>query len=207
MTIENGWLLWLISFLSLVGAFHIIAVVFKWLNEHFDFRALIKFLPLLLVIACSGGGGSGGGDSDRSVNTPPEIKRLRLDPLVPRRCVAIDNCINDVFIQPPDTDLAIFLDFDIFDPDLDAKKFYWQVVDQDGNILDEDILDLPKQDTELQKYVSDKYFTDEVGGPYTFTAYVVDKAGNESEEWIEEFCILADRWDTTTCEDWWYSPL
>ena len=42
MTIENGWALWAIAFLSLVGAFHIIAFLFKWINEWFDVKALFR---------------------------------------------------------------------------------------------------------------------------------------------------------------------
>lgn len=41
----NGWLLWLVAWLALIGAFAMIQIFFGLLSERFDFLALLTRLP------------------------------------------------------------------------------------------------------------------------------------------------------------------
>ena len=146
----------------------------------------MKILTLLLLsflISCGSGGG-GGNDQE---STAPQLKDFVVHGQSGNPSIS-SKCENTYLL-----DTKVYFQFEVYDPDKDATKLFFIIYRQDNSIYEEGTISLPQQQFISQIYItewSENRLDEE--GYFTLVAYIVDKQGLESDNFIFEGCVFDD---------------
>jgi len=146
------------------------------------FAFLIILIALLLPFTYGGCGGGGGGDNDDDHGTAPTISSVKFAKIV-----------DDVPIETGsfDTDDVLNIFIKATDPDLDMNTLYISAFLSPNFDTPYDVIDriLPSQDEPTSLFWTSVPLSDTETGIWRFCLWIVDSAGNESNEFCEHIIV------------------
>ena len=160
------------------------------------FKSIFTVVIVALTLINCGGGG-GGADSASGVvsdNQETVVDRGAVPIITDVEMLRYGQPLN-VFVGNPGEQLVALISFD--DPDLDIETLYIDMYYEGDNystVREQLIMDVPEADNAefTNLFSNDPYIIQDNIGIWYVHFYVVDSAGNESEEYVIQFLVVAE---------------